>query len=278
MTLLLPAVATLIDGSTVTVNTSYPFEDTVRVSCVPKDAGKYSNKPPPLAIAGTSLSFAWLFAAFPLLIRVPSWSTKATLNGKSVPAGAFSEQTCTPGGANMFTLKLAPEITVERWAADQHGGVAVHPGYSVVRGPLLFSLPIAHNFTTYGRHFGSGDEASNDYYLSPTAPWSFALNVDPSDPTKTLTFAPGSGYVDGAAPFNRTGPLSIKATARLVNSWNISLNSAAPPPESPACAKATDCGAPMEITVRKRPLLFHLLFCSLLSPMFGLTAGTSRLH
>ena len=83
-----------------------------------------------------------------------------------------------------------------------------------------------------------------------TAPWSFALDLDPADPTKTLTFAPGGGYVDGSAPFNRTGPLSIKASARLVSSWNISLNSAAPPPESPACAKAGDCGAPVEVTVR----------------------------
>ena len=57
VTLRVPATATLADGSSVTINTSYPFSDSVLVSCKPKAAG------------------------FPLLIRVPSWATKATLNG-----------------------------------------------------------------------------------------------------------------------------------------------------------------------------------------------------
>jgi len=61
--------------------------------------------------------------------------------------------------------------------------------YSVVRGPLLYSLPVAHNFTVYGRHFGSGEEASNDYYLRPTQQWAYALDVNPKDRTKGLVFA-----------------------------------------------------------------------------------------
>ena len=59
----------------------------------------------------------------------------------------------------------------------------------MVRGPLLYSFPVAHNFTVYGRHFGSGDEASNDYYLRPTQKWSYALDIDPNNPTKGLAFA-----------------------------------------------------------------------------------------
>ena len=224
VTLLVPATATLADGSSVTINTSYPFSDSVQVSCKPKAA------------------------AFPLLIRVPSWATKATLNGKPVAAGAFAQQTCSPGGSNSFTLELAPEITVEEWAADQHGGAAPHPGYSVVRGPLLYSLPVEHNYTTYGRHFGSGDEASNDYFLRPTSPWNYALDIDLDDPTKTLTFAAGEPYSRGAAPFNRTGPFAIKASARLLPSWGLELNSAAPPPRSPACDDG-GCGPPTELTL-----------------------------
>ena len=230
VTLLIPASATLADGSNVTVNTSYPFEDTVIVTCSPA-----AN-------------------AFPLLIRVPGWATNATVNGKLAAAGTFSHQTCAPGEANVFTLNLRPEITVERWADDEHGGVATSPGFSVMRGPLLYSLPIDHNFTVYGRHFGEGDTASNDYYLNPTpeggSSWNVALDIDPSEPTKTLTFVAASSYVPGAAPFNRTGPLSIKASARVLPGWGMSLNSAAPPPESPACAGASaHCGPLTEVTL-----------------------------
>ena len=218
--LLIPALATLADGSNVTVDTSYPFEDTVTVSCSPANA------------------------AFPLHIRVPSWATRATLNGVPVPAGEFAAQSCVPSGKNTFVLALAPEIVVEEWASDRHGGVATETAFSVVRGPLLYSYPIEHNFTTYGRHFGSGDAASNDYYLQPTAQWNYGLAIDrQKPPSASLHFARGEGYKEGAPPFNRTGPLSISVQARLLPGWGLSKNSAAPPPRSPACVGAnSDCG------------------------------------
>ena len=56
--------------------------------------------------------------------------------------------------------------------------------------------------------------------------------------------------MQGAAPFNRTGPLHITARARLLppESWGTALNSAAPPPKSPACA-GTTCGPVTELVL-----------------------------
>ncbi len=108
---------------------------------------------------------------------------------------------------------------------------------------MLYSLPIKHNFTVYGHHFGSGDDASNDYYLHPTGPWNFALEIDLTNPAKTLTFDAGAPLVVGAAPFNRSGPLTIKARARAIPGWVLDQNSAAPPPLSPACGAAGRCSA-----------------------------------
>ena len=86
--------------------------------------------------------------------------------------------------------------------------------------------------------------AANDYYLNPTADWNYALVADPTDPSKTLTFATGASYADGAAPFNRTGPLTITAKVQQVPAWGMAVNSAAPPPKSPACKGAAQaCGA-----------------------------------
>jgi uncharacterized membrane protein YgcG len=109
VTLLIPATAALPNGlGTVTVNTSYPFEDRVIVTCT-VSAGK---------------------APYPLLIRVPGWAKNATIDGRAVAAGSFSKHTCggsssSSGGGgggggsvgglstSAFTLELNPAITIE---------------------------------------------------------------------------------------------------------------------------------------------------------------------
>ena len=134
---------------------------------------------------------------------------------------------------------------MEQWATDRHGGAAPDPAYSVVRGALLFSLPIAHNFSVYGRHFGSGDEVSADYFLRPTQPWRYSLDINFSEPlNNSLAFASTGPYVSDSAPFNRSGTVSVAVQARLLppEAWPIELNSAAPPPRSPACNAMVRCG------------------------------------
>ena len=230
VTLLVPSTATLHDGSTVRGDTNYPFEDAVRISCTTSSPS----------------------TSFPLYIRVPAWATNATIDGKPVNASSYSVRRCTSGRAPiLFTLELNPAIVLEEWAGDQHGGDAPHVAYSVVRGPLLYSLPVAHDFIEYGHHFGHGDDASNDLLLVPSAAggdkWNYALALDPSNLSNgALSFErQGSGgWSVGMAPFNRTGSLSIKVKARRVPSWGIFANSAAPPPRSPACADDSQpCGA-----------------------------------
>ena len=237
--LLIPTNATLSDGGTVTVETTYPFEDIVRISCKP-GRGKPS---------------------FPLQIRVPAWAKNASINGKRVAPGEFSHQTCAAAaaaaavssgggvGSSSFLLELAPQIVLEEWAGDLNvDGEAPHTAYSVVRGPLLYSLPIEHDFIEYAHHYGSGDEASNDYFLTPgnDSVWNYALVVDPHDVTKGLRFVPGEPHAAGAAPFNRTGPLAIQVQARRVPKWSMFANSAAPPPQSPACGDGTSSCGPVE--------------------------------
>jgi uncharacterized protein len=230
VTLLVPAMARFDDGSTVTINTSYPFEDTVRVTC---------------SVASTRTGL------FPLYIRIPQWAANATLDGKPARAGSWNKQSCSSTSATTFRLDLHPEIRIETWAQDRNkDGQALHPGYSVVRGPLLYSLPIRHNYSVYGHHFGSGSAASNDYYLHPLEDWAYALQADPAEPSKSLTFVTTGAYRDGDAPFNRSGPLFVMATLRPLPTWNMIDNSAAPPPHSPACVVSSNgstCGPPRKV-------------------------------
>ena len=120
--LIAPVSATLSNGVTVDIDTNYPFEDTATITC-------------------TSAS-----PATPLLIRVPGWAGEgATLNGKRVSPGTMVAQKCAEkGGKGTFVLKLAPEIRLEKWG-DQKGDKAP---VSVLRGALLYSLPIGAKYTT----------------------------------------------------------------------------------------------------------------------------------
>lgn len=217
-----PSTSTLQDGSTVDIDTDYPYEDDVRITVDAK-------------------------AAMPLYVRIPGWATAATINGKPAgPNGTMVKQMCS-AGKNMFTLSFSPDIRIERWgdqpSAGDTGPVSVH------RGALMYSLPITPNYTVYAHHFGGPDQ-SNDYELRPTTPWQYALDIDVNNPTKSLTFA-SSGYISGTAPFNHSGwPVTIEATVRPLPSWGMALNSAAQPPASPACTGAdAKCGAPTKVTL-----------------------------
>jgi hypothetical protein len=60
----------------------------------------------------------------------------------------------------------------------------------VIRGPLLYSMPISHNYTVYAHHFGEGDEASNEYCPYPTTLTRPSTALNPTTltrPSTTLT-------------------------------------------------------------------------------------------
>jgi len=215
-----PASATLPGGGLIDVETSYPFGDKASVTV--------------RAAAGTSV-----------YLRIPSWATAATVNGaaaangtlwrgsvqgsvRGLPRSAASEATSASFTEAVFNIDFAPAVRLMEWDA---GAVSVH------RGALLYSLPIASNYTVYAHHFGT-DQMSSDYYLTPTSAWQFALDVNPAalDPASLVFKA--VGYHSGSAAWNHSNwPVTIAASLRPLPSWNVTLNSAAEPPESPACAR-----------------------------------------
>ncbi|KAK3270065.1 hypothetical protein CYMTET_21518 [Cymbomonas tetramitiformis] len=197
----------------VSVETSYPFSDTatVRVKAA---------------------------AALTLYLRIPGWAEEATVDGAPARNGTMHEVAC-PKGATAVRVDFNPGVRLEMW---DNGTVSVH------RGALLFSLPLGLNFTTTAHHFG--DMAmSNDYQVTPTTPWNYALDVDPAKPHASLEYH-FRGYQSGAAPFNHTNwACFITATVRQVPYWKERMNSAASPPESPACVRNGKdvCGPPIQV-------------------------------
>eukprot|EP00048_Salpingoeca_helianthica_P000580 m.42587 g.42587 ORF g.42587 m.42587 type:complete len:742 (+) comp10676_c0_seq1:42-2267(+) len=193
-----------IGSATISVDTTYPFEDVIRVTLTtPVDRNLY--------------------------LRIPSWAAKAklTVNGSAVPVvnGTMQRIACR-AGTTLAVLTLNPDVRLEHWYSG--GTVSIH------RGPLLFALPINGAFTTLHRYAFE----SADYQVLPTSTWAYAIDV-----TAPLTVSV-TGLQAGAAPFNKTAPwpLTITASARSYPSWGISHNSAAAPPVGPVCARG-GCGA-----------------------------------
>jgi len=196
-----PMLVKTASGVTVDVDTSYPFNDTVVVTVNNPSGGQV-----------------------PVYIRIPGWAFAATVNGHSFANGTMANVgTVAAGGHQTFVLDLNPSIRTEVW---DNGAVSVH------RGVLMYSLPIEANYTVTGHHFGDIHQ-SNDYELTSTSTWNYALDEH------SLQFATHGALGEGAAPFNHSNwPTTIQATGRTVSAWGTSLNSASAPPASPACTSA----------------------------------------
>lgn len=213
-----PASAKLPNGATIDIETSYPFDDSATVT-----------------VTSTT--------DMPLYLRIPAWAKGTTVNGSPATENTMAKF-AAKAGTSTFIVKFTPEIRLERWGDGTPETMPV----SVMRGPLLFSLPIEGNYTVTAHHFG-GPNDSNDYEVRPNTPWQYALVADPSAPAKGFTFNQGK-YEDGAAPFNHTGwPVTITATVKPLPTWGMALNSAAPPPASPACGSGANCGNPVTVNL-----------------------------
>ena len=110
------------NGLTVVIDTEYPFGDEARVSVT--NAGE---------------------KAAPVLLRIPTWATSATVNGDKATAGQFWQGSVGAGASETFAVAFNPQIRTEQW---DNGAVSVH------RGALMYSLPISANYSTYGHHYG----------------------------------------------------------------------------------------------------------------------------
>ena len=68
----------------------------------------------------------------------------------------------------------------------------------------MYSLPIEANYTVTGHHFGDIHQ-SNDYELTSTSTWNYALDEH------SLQFATHGALGEGAAPFNHSNwPTTIQ--------------------------------------------------------------------
>jgi hypothetical protein len=190
----------------ITEDTGYPFEEQVRLQvCV-------SNP-----------------VAFPLVLRIPSWCHDAavTVNGcaqSGIAPDTFFRIRRTWANGDMVVVKLPMPIET---VTGPSRAVAIN------RGPVVYSLRIGEDWTVRTRDpSGMG---FNEYQVTPTTPWNYALQLDPSQPAASLTF---TNYAETTPtnPFDPAEPsVALLAQARQVPSWTIGWRGtqAFEPPVSP---------------------------------------------
>jgi len=189
------------EGTEVTIDeeTTYPFEDTIRLSVEPDAA-----------------------VSFPLRLRVPTWVDEPAdvqVNGRPYTAasgGQMStiERRWTDGDTVTLTLPVAPE------AQRMH-----EQAISVQRGPLVFAkavegdrkqIDVQHDIPTHAVH--------------PTSPWNYGLKVDPDDLDDATALA--SGETDGYPWTLEGAPVRLSVPGHRIPFWDEYNDAAGPMPPS----------------------------------------------
>ncbi len=168
---------------TVSVNTDYPFRETIAITVTPGRA-----------------------ARFPLLLRVPSWA-----EGASVRVGAGGEEHLRSGALHRLEREWrgATELTV-RFPMRPAVSVRYNEALAVERGPLVYSLQIGEQWSRVNADKPHRDLPHADFEVRPTTPWNYGLIVDGRQPEQSLRF---EERPVGARPFSPEGS-GVVATAR----------------------------------------------------------------
>jgi hypothetical protein len=232
-------------GANVSVETEYPFGDSVTVRVRATEAVAVN-------------------------VRVPTWATKATvsLNGlghKPAESGAYHSMVCE-AGETVLVLELNPDIVVERhWGASedlQEGSVLIPQtnGVAVTRGPLLFALSLDETVHKMGSPFDRCFESgcSQDVEIKSTEHWAYTLVLPETGndggsgddlllPNSTVRNPKGWTFKKVASPgkhpfAGRASPtVTITAEARELPSWTMDPKYSSSP--QPVPISPVDCGS-----------------------------------
>jgi hypothetical protein len=194
-------VQTSVRGVDVAVDvaTEYPFDGTIQVTV-------RAARP----------------VRFPLHLRVPAWAEGARIavpdgDAQSPQPDSFAVVDRDWGGETIVTVTLPLAVRAERRFNESVG---------LSRGPLLLALRIGEAWRRIG-----GEAPAVDWEVHPTTPWSYALDLDPSNPEADLSVE-RRPLVGG--PFSpETAPLVVRARGRRLPDWGQERGAAAPPPLSP---------------------------------------------
>jgi uncharacterized protein len=177
----------------VSVETDYPFRDTITVRVAPARA-----------------------ARFPLRLRVPAWAVGASLKVAGRPeqpmqAGTLHRIEREWAGPTELTLRFPMRATA---TTRYNGAVAIE------RGPLVYSLQIGEEWTRVNADKPHRELPHGDFEVRPTTPWNYGLIIDEANPERSIRF---EERPVGERPFSPEGAGTVaRARGRQVPTWKLS--------------------------------------------------------
>lgn len=181
---------------TVTLETDYPFRDTLKLTVK-------GEKP----------------ARFPLMLRVPAWTEEATVR----VAGA-AEEKMKPGTFHRIEREWKGEVQLEiRFPMKVKTSVRHNEAVAIERGPLVYSLKLGENWTRVNADKPHRELPHGDFEVRPSTPWNYALALDDRNVEAGVRF---EEKPVGERPFSPEGA-GMTATVRgaklpgwkLVHGW-----------------------------------------------------------
>jgi uncharacterized protein len=184
---------------TVTEDTEYPFRDRITLTVAPARA-----------------------ASFPLLLRIPAWTTQPSIavNGQAVSnvrPGTFHRIERQWNSGDKVEIRFPMLVRVVKGYNDS---------VSIERGPLVYALQVGETWHKVGQR-----GPAPDYELYPATPWNYALQIDPANPASSFTVE--EQPLDRQPFQSAKPPVVIRAKGRRIVEWQLVDDSAAAPPASP---------------------------------------------
>ncbi|MGB2717492.1 MAG: beta-L-arabinofuranosidase domain-containing protein [Vicinamibacterales bacterium] len=176
----------------VSVDTEYPFRDTVRVSIRLERSVR-----------------------FPLMLRVPAWADGATLR---MEGGA--PQSMKPGTLHRVDREWsgATELTL-RFPMRPVATTRYNQAISVERGPLVYVLQIGEEWKRVNIDKPHRELPHGDFEVRPTTPWNYGLMVNDNQLEQSLRF---EERPIGERPFSPEGAgVVARARGRRIAGWKV---------------------------------------------------------
>jgi len=177
---------------TVTVATDYPFRETVDVTVEPRQA-----------------------AAFPIVLRVPSWAEGATLR-----VGAGAEQPLRPGTLHRVAREWSGATKLAlRFPMRPKLGRRYNEAVAIERGPLVYSLAIGEQWTRIHADAPHRELPHGDFEVRPTTAWNYGLVLDAARLESEVSF---EERPVGERPFAPEGAgVVARAKGRRIEGWKL---------------------------------------------------------
>ena len=175
----------------VTVDTDYPFRDTLTLTIEPERA-----------------------ARFPVVLRVPAWAAGAT-----VRVGSGEAMPMTPGTLHRIERAWSGRTDVAiRFPMAPNVSVRYNGAVAIERGPLVYSLRIGEQWTRVNADKPHRELPHGDFEVRPTTAWNYGL-VGLGKGIAGLIF---EERPIGERPFSPEGAgMTATVLARRIPTWKI---------------------------------------------------------